>query len=118
MKNSLAGNVSFGAPGASPVDDLVDQYAERLADTPAAREALRTIITSALNDIAPDALPADVREAYLTLNAEAGSAAASRTPIRARTAIRSIPITFTKRNSKASASAGRGSADCSRRCAR
>jgi hypothetical protein len=66
------GNVSFGAPGESPVDDLVAQYAERLADTPAARAALRTVIEAALNDIAPDSLPAEVREAYITLNSEAG----------------------------------------------
>ena len=64
-------NVSF-APGASPVDDLVNQYAGRLADTPAARAALQTVIESALNDIAPDELPSDVRAAYITLNSEAG----------------------------------------------
>jgi hypothetical protein len=65
-------NVSFGAPGASPVDDLVEQYAGRIADTPAARAALRTVIESALNDIAPDSLPPEVRAAYITLNEEAG----------------------------------------------
>ena len=69
------GNVSFGAPGESPVDDLVEKYAERLADTPAARTALRTVIESALNNIAPDELPSEVRAAYITLNAEAGLAA-------------------------------------------
>jgi hypothetical protein len=65
-------NVSFAVPGISPVDELVEKYAERLADTPATREALRTILTSALENIAPDSLPDDVRKAYLTLNAEAG----------------------------------------------
>ncbi len=70
------GNVSFGAPGESPVDDLVEKYAERLADTPAARTALQVIVESALNDIAPDELPAEVRAAYVTLNAEAGLGAA------------------------------------------
>ena len=66
------GNVSFAAPGTSPVDDLVNQYAARLAETPAARAALTTIIESALNDMAPDSLPPEVRAAFLTLNAEAG----------------------------------------------
>src|SRR5262249_38005660 len=65
-----AGGVSF-APGASPLEDLVNQYAARLSNTPAAREALRTIITSALDNIAPDSLPPDVRSAYLTLDSEA-----------------------------------------------
>jgi hypothetical protein len=54
------------------VDDLVAKYAERLADTPAARAALRTVIEAALNEIAPDSLPPEVREAYITLNSEAG----------------------------------------------
>jgi hypothetical protein len=66
------GNVSFGASGESPVDDLVAKYAERLADTPAARAALRTVIEAALNEIAPDSLPPEVRKAYITLNSEAG----------------------------------------------
>ncbi len=67
-----SGNVSFAAPGDSPVDELVNQYAARLADTPAARAALKTVIESALNEIAPDTLPPEVREAYITLNSEAG----------------------------------------------
>ena len=66
------GNVSFGAPGASPVDDLVEKYAARLADTVPARAALRTVIEAALNDIAPDSLPPEVRAAYVALNTEAG----------------------------------------------
>ena len=66
------GHVSFAAPGASPVDDLVNQYAERLADTPAARAALTTIVESALDNMAPDELPPEVRAAFVTLNEEAG----------------------------------------------
>lgn len=66
-----SGEVSF-APGASPLEGLVEKYAERLADTPAARDALRTVVEAALTDIAPDELPPQVREAYLTLNTEAG----------------------------------------------
>lgn len=71
-----SGNASF-APGESPVNDFVDAYAERLADTPAARTALQTIMEAALNDIAPDELPPEVRAAYVTLNAEAGLSAGS-----------------------------------------
>lgn len=63
-------SVSF-SPGASPLENLVNKYAARLSNTLAAREALRTIISSALNNIAPDALPPEVRSAYLTLDSEA-----------------------------------------------
>ena len=45
-------SVSFGPTAAPPVDE----YAGRIADTPAAREALRTILAAALDDIAPVAL--------------------------------------------------------------
>jgi hypothetical protein len=64
-----SGNVSF-VPGASPLDDLVNKYAARLADTPGTREALRTIFTFALSNIAPDSLPPEVRSAYFTLDSE------------------------------------------------
>src|SRR5262245_3293562 len=55
-------DVSFAAGDASsaPIPDtqaLVDAYAERLADTPAAREALETIFASAAADTAPTELP-------------------------------------------------------------
>ena len=36
---------------------MVDAYAARIADTPAAREALRVIIDRAIDDVAPDELP-------------------------------------------------------------
>lgn len=63
-----------GAPAAVSltIDGLVDQYAERLADTRPARAALQTIFAAALEDIAPPSLPAAVREAYEILDREAG----------------------------------------------
>jgi hypothetical protein len=64
---------SFATPeGAPDEEQFVDVYADRIADTPAAREALRTIFEAALENVAPDELPANVREAYLVLDREAG----------------------------------------------
>ena len=112
------GNVSFAAPGTSPVEDLVNQYAGRLADPPAARAALTTIIESALNDMAPDALPPEVRAAFLTLNAEAGLGSggedadpgADREPFN--------PDRVYEAELEGVSFAGPASADCSHRCAR
>lgn len=59
------------APAPLTVDDLVERYAARLADTPAARQAIRTVIEAALEDIDPPTLPRDVRAAYEVVNAEA-----------------------------------------------
>lgn len=64
-------DAAAGAPTAT-VDELVEAYAARLADTPAARAALRTILEAAQRDGEPAALPAEVRAAYQTLRAEAG----------------------------------------------
>ena len=71
------GNASFsvGMDGGAidtALAELVDAYAARLADTPETRAALQTIFTSALDDAAPYVLPDDVRQAYLTLDREAG----------------------------------------------
>jgi hypothetical protein len=69
---SLEGeSFSAGPVASSPIDRWVDESAERIADTPAAREALRQIFTAARQRIAPRALPADVEEAYRVLNREA-----------------------------------------------
>jgi hypothetical protein len=70
-------DVSFAAPGpgAAALPDtaaLVDAYADRIADTPAAREALATIIASAAVDTAPVELPPEVADAYRVLDREAG----------------------------------------------
>lgn len=56
---------------ATSIVKLVDDYAERIADTPAAREALAIIFESAVDDIAPATLPGQVRDAYRVLNREA-----------------------------------------------
>jgi hypothetical protein len=70
-------DVSFAAPGvgAPPLPEtraLVDAYAGRIADTPAARNALETIFASAAADTAPSELPPEVADAYRVLDHEAG----------------------------------------------
>ncbi len=64
-------SVSFDTTNVSTVEQLVDQYAERLADTSASRQALQTIFTAAMEDMAPATLAPLVREAYEVLNQEA-----------------------------------------------
>lgn len=64
-------SVSFDTNNVSPVQQLIDRYAERIADTPASRQALKTIFTAAMEDIAPATLPPEVRQAYEVLNQEA-----------------------------------------------
>jgi hypothetical protein len=73
---------SFAASAATPVEELIDRYAERLADTPAARAALRAIFEAAEQDVAPPTLPAEVRAAYEVLDREAalGSQGAAGAP--------------------------------------
>jgi hypothetical protein len=66
----LGGSVSFN-PGGDPIEDLVGQAAEQIADSPAARDALRTIFRAAAEDVAPSVLPLDVCAAYKVLNCEA-----------------------------------------------
>jgi hypothetical protein len=67
-----------GEPEPAPADlatliaRWVDEYAARIADTPQARAALKTIFTAALTNVAPPKLPADVVEAYRALDREAG----------------------------------------------
>lgn len=63
--------VSFDSTDVTPVEQLVEQYASRIADTPASRQALRTIFQAAMEDIAPPTLPPEVREAYEILDREA-----------------------------------------------
>jgi hypothetical protein len=64
-------SVSFDTAAESPVEQIIDQYAERIADTEIARKALRTLFASAMDNIAPDELPSEVRQAYEVLNQEA-----------------------------------------------
>jgi hypothetical protein len=60
-----------GVPAADPVQALVDDYAARIADTPAARDAIRCIVVGAMENVEPDTLPPDVFAAYRRLNLEA-----------------------------------------------
>jgi hypothetical protein len=60
------------ALGGAQIADPVATYAERIADTPRAQTALRVIFDAAEADVAPPTLPPEVREAYATLEAEAG----------------------------------------------
>lgn len=74
---SAGSGVSFSTPGASmaAVPDtaaLIDAYADRIANTPAAREALETIFAAAADDTAPPELSAEVVEAYRVLDGESG----------------------------------------------
>jgi len=68
-----AGPASFAAPGgALALDALVDQYADRIADTPRAREAIRTILNGAMNaGPAVTNMPPKMVDAYRVLNEEA-----------------------------------------------
>ncbi|MEH2069142.1 MAG: hypothetical protein V7K47_13440 [Nostoc sp.] len=53
-------------------EEFVNQYAQSISDTEAAREALRTIFTAGVEyDVAPDILPSEVRQAYEVLIKEA-----------------------------------------------
>jgi hypothetical protein len=70
--DSLAGAASFGTAGADPVGELVEEAAAKTVDTPAARAALRIIVTSALADNNPPRLPDEVRAAYAALDRETG----------------------------------------------
>jgi hypothetical protein len=60
-----------GAPAVDPVEAIVEDYAPRIADTPAARDAIRRIAVSALDNVEPDTLPPEVVTAYRELNLEA-----------------------------------------------
>jgi hypothetical protein len=69
------GAASFAAPAAAApveVEAMVDAYAARIADTPAARAALRVIIERAIDDVAPDELPPEVADACTALDRESG----------------------------------------------
>jgi len=64
--------VSFDPTSVAPVERLVEQYAQRLADTEASRRALKTIFMAAMEDMAPGHMPPEVCVAYKILNGEAG----------------------------------------------
>jgi hypothetical protein len=64
------------------VEELVDSYADRIADTPGARDALHSIFRLALQDNEPVSLSPEVVAAYTTLNHESrlGSGGESAAP--------------------------------------
>lgn len=61
----------FAVQEVSPVEQLVEEYVKRIANTETAKQALRTIFLSAMENVAPDTLPPEVCEAYEVLNREA-----------------------------------------------
>jgi hypothetical protein len=63
----------LGAAEAPDIEAQVAQYAASIADTPRARDAIRTILlANQEDDGSSKTLPSDVRAAYQTLYAEAG----------------------------------------------
>lgn len=66
-------NISSGIGGFESKDsikELVDCYAKRIADTEASQEALHTIFRAAEENLTPERLPRDVRQAYKVLDQE------------------------------------------------
>jgi hypothetical protein len=66
-----SGAVSFDVNDEDPVEGLVDEYTDRIANTEAARQALQTILRAAREDNTIDSLPPEVLNAYQVLNQEA-----------------------------------------------
>lgn len=63
-------------PGADDgIEQAIDRCAGQIADTPAARDALRTIFAAAQEPFAPTTLPDDVIAAYEVLDRESGMGA-------------------------------------------
>jgi hypothetical protein len=63
---------SYAAEPMGGEAEFVGRWADRIADSAAAEEALRRLFRAAQEDIEPDVLPAGVAEAYRTLEREAG----------------------------------------------
>ncbi|BBD60739.1 hypothetical protein NIES2109_35380 [Nostoc sp. HK-01] len=68
----LSNSVSFDPTSTSSLESLIEQYAQRIADTEISRQALKTIFQAAMEDIAPEYMPLEVRQAYEVLNRESG----------------------------------------------
>ncbi|MEH2003219.1 MAG: hypothetical protein V7L00_31610 [Nostoc sp.] len=66
----LSSSVSFDSTSVSSLESLIEQYVHRIADTETSRQALKTIFQAAMEDIAPDYMPLEVRQAYEVLNHE------------------------------------------------
>lgn len=69
--DQMGGN-AFDTTAGAGADAFVEVWADRVADTPAARAALRTLFAAALEDLEPERLSATVIGAYQTLDHEAG----------------------------------------------
>ena len=72
-EEDVSQSASFAGPemgSVSPIDEMIEEYAGTLADTPAAREALQTIFAAAIEDVAPTKMPAEVVAAYQVLDRE------------------------------------------------
>lgn len=69
------GSFALDAMGANAAraseDAFVEEWAARIAESPAARDSLRVLYRAALEDIEPDRLPGPVVDAYRTLEREA-----------------------------------------------
>ena len=63
---------SFDAGAGQDVEAFIADWGDRIADTDAARAALRVLFEEAKNDVEPDRLPSRVVDAYRTLEREAG----------------------------------------------
>lgn len=60
------------APGEDPLAPLIEDAADKIADTDAAKQALRTIFIAAEEDISPQTLPQEAVDAFKVLQHEAG----------------------------------------------
>jgi hypothetical protein len=66
------GGTSFDVASGPGLGGVMNRYAAAIADTSAAREALRVILAAALIDPDPVALPREVVDAYAVLDRESG----------------------------------------------
>ena len=71
-EESLGGTESLSVRADDGAGSGIDDAAMAIADTPAARAALRTIFEAAQTPFAPALLPADVADAYRLLDHESG----------------------------------------------
>jgi len=62
--------VSFSPQPSTSLEQLIEHYTQRLADTSKVRQALQTIFTTATQILNPPQLPQQVRDAYEVLNQE------------------------------------------------
>lgn len=68
----LSSAVSFEPTFTSSLESLIEEYAQRIADTEISRQALKTVFHAAIEDAVPDYMPLEVSQAYEVLNRESG----------------------------------------------